>query len=83
MTIIQSIERTICVTGVSALFLTAIIISPARGEALLTGVNVPNATKAGPADRIAVTNQLKAAGVRITRFPFGINAGDIYYAANF
>ena len=37
MTIIQSIARTISVTGVSALFLTAIIISPARAEALLTG----------------------------------------------
>lgn len=81
MTIIQSIARTICVAGVSALVLTAIIIGPARAEALLTGVNLPNPTRAGPADRIAVINQLKAAGVRIVRF--GVNAGDIDYAAQF
>jgi hypothetical protein len=71
------------------IFLTACIVVGtlaahlAHAEALLTGVNVPNATRAGPADRIAVINQLKAAGVRIARFPFGINTGDIDYAAQF
>jgi Amidohydrolase ring-opening protein (Amido_AtzD_TrzD) len=37
---------------------------------------VPNATRAGPADRSAVISQLKSARVQIIRFPVGKDIGD-------
>jgi hypothetical protein len=59
------------------LFFLSVPVEPAHAEPLLTGINVPNATRANPADRQAVINQLKTAGVRIVRFPVGNDVDDL------
>ncbi len=53
------------------------LIASAHAETLLTGVNVPNATRASSADRQTVISQLKAAGVHIVRFPVGKDIADL------
>ena len=70
-------SRLTALTAWTAFFLAA---AGASAATLMTGVNLPNATRAGPADRAAVIGQLKAAGVQHVRFPFGIDPGDIGYA---
>ena len=57
--------------------------APIRAEELLTGVNLPNATRANASDRAAVIQQVKSAGVRIVRFPVGTGISDtVEYAAH-
>jgi hypothetical protein len=74
-------SRLIAFAACTGLMLAAAGAQVATAATLTTGVNLPNATRAGPADRAAVIAQLKTAGVRTVRFPFGTDPGDIAYAA--
>jgi hypothetical protein len=76
MTSIPSVAGTLRSLGLNLLVLAAIAVDPAEAGALLTGANVPNATRVGPADRSAVISQLKSARVQIIRFPVGKDIGD-------
>lgn len=70
----QTTVRALCF---GVLFFLSVSVEPAHAEPLLTGVNVPNATRASPSDRQVVINQLRTAGVRIVRFPVGKDVGDL------
>jgi hypothetical protein len=74
MIALRSAMLAVCLGTLSAVFASA------SAATLLTGVNVPNGTRADPTERAAVINQLKAAGVKIVRFGLTPNDGDIEYA---
>lgn len=56
----QAIVRALCF---GFLFFMSVSFEPAHAGPLLTGVNVPNATRASSSDRQAVINQLRTANL--------------------